>query len=272
MLQTIAQPSQDRNRGTKRASDDKRRMEAMRAAETSSHHDDREVTQHGESQSEHPQSRIELGNSRQEGGGIRLGRGNGDLDRFKVREKIIIVGDSMVRYTDTVVGLKEEGSGKICMPGAGIKQVMAQAAKAAEKAHDNSKIFVSGGGDSLIELGVEGTVNAIVDGLQNMEKANKHLYAAFIGIIHRPRASREYEILRNEVNSRVKVVIRTMIEEGHRVMYLDTDKSLKAEEHFAKDRIHLNRAGVGKLGKIILSGLYHGSYRRSEEESRNMRN
>ena len=218
MLPTIPQPSQDRNRGTKRASDGKRQMEAMRAAETSSHHDDSEVTQHGESQSEHPQSRIELGNSQQEGGDISLGRGNGGVDRFKGREKIIIVGDSMVRYTDKVVGLREEGSGKICIPGAGIKQVMAQAAKAAEKAHDNSKIFVSGGGDSLIELGVEGTVNAIVDGLQNMEKANKHLYSAFIGIIHRPRAGREYEILRNEVNSRAKVVIRTMIEEGHVVV------------------------------------------------------
>ena len=198
-------------------------------------------------------------------GSIQHEKKNLVANRFAGREKIIIVGDHMVKFTDKVVGLKEEGSSKICLPGAGIREVMTRAVDAAKKAHDNSKIFISAGGNGLRVMGVEWTVNAIVDGLKTIGKVNNQLYAACLGIIRCPRESEEYERMRCEVNSRVKVIIRTMIEEGERVMFLDTDRDLRVEEHFGRDRVHLNRAGVGKLGMIIRSGLYNKVIRNDKD-------
>ena len=72
--------------------------------------------------------------------------------------------------------------------------------------------------------------------------------------------------MRCEVNSRVNVIVRTMIDEGERVMFLDTDRDLRVGEHFGRDRVHLNRAGVGNLGTIILSGLYNKPIRNDKHK------
>ena len=83
------------------------------------------------------------------GQGERVSNGSGSDIGREGREKLIIVGDSMPRGVERYVKLKERGSCIKSIGGAGIKQIMREAAVKAEEAEPNSKMFICGGGNSL---------------------------------------------------------------------------------------------------------------------------
>ena len=200
-----------------------------------------------------------------------------DRSRFKGREKIKVVGASIVRYTDKVVGMKDEGSEKISLGGAGIKEIMEEAVSAAESAYDNTKLFINGGGNSLKILGVNETVNSVVQGLKRIESKNRFLYTVFIGICGRPKENRSYDYARRLTNQRIRQEIIEMQKKGSRVIFQDPDGMLHEDYHFARDGVHLNRSGVAQLGKLMKACLYdsrnfsEASRGRVEQSGRNDR-
>ena len=61
------------------------------------------------------------------------------------REKIIVIGESMIKYVDKIVGMDQQGSCKRSIRGAGIKQTMGEAIEAAEKNIRECQTFYSRG-------------------------------------------------------------------------------------------------------------------------------
>ena len=69
---------------------------------------------------------------------------NGVRNSMNSREKIIIVGSSIVRNVGKIVCMKDEGSYLRSIGGARIKQIMSEAIVAAEAATDDTVLFIQG--------------------------------------------------------------------------------------------------------------------------------
>ena len=139
------------------------------------------------------------------------GRGRQVEERRKQnREKLIVIGDSMVREVDKVVGMKEVGSFKKTLAGAGIKQIVSAAEDAAVKLVGEGSIFVQGGGNSLWALGPDKTVEAVMKGLDSITNKNRNCKVGFISILPRPRENAKYEDMRLYCNWKLQQEIEKM--------------------------------------------------------------
>ena len=108
------------------------------------------------------------------------------------RDSIVVIGSSMVRNINKVVGMKESGSFLRSIGGAGIKQIMGEAVLAANQASDGTKLFIQVGGNSLKHIRVQNIVRSIVDGVQDIYSANNRIAVSVLGLIPHPRENGLY--------------------------------------------------------------------------------
>ena len=176
---------------------------------------------------------------------------NRTRNSIKSREKIIIVGSSMVRNVGKIVGMKDEGSYLRSIGGAGIKQVMSEAIVAAEAAKDKTVLFIQGGNNSLKCLGADETVRSIVEGVREANSKNKQVWIVILSLIPRPREDGRYERERQRTNEKLKEEIFRLFKEGIKVTFTDIEDSMNVN-CFMKDGVHLNYEGNQVVGNIII--------------------
>ena len=171
------------------------------------------------------------------------------------RDKIGVVGDSMVRNIEKVVGMNEEGSCKKSIGGAGIYRVMREAVEVAKETPGNSKIFIVGGGNSLKQLGPEKTVQTIIEGAREIKKWNSKAIVTVFGLLPRPRENNWYERARCRTNEMLmEEISKLYAEEGVNIICKSLDDRMEVD-CFGRDGVHLNWKGNGVLGGSIVEML-----------------
>ena len=186
--------------------------------------------------------------ARQPGVNIRLvekeKRGSG-------KDRIVIVGDSMVRNVDRIVGMKEEGSFLKCISGAGVKQIMSEAVIASGKASENTKLFIHGGGNSLKTLGADETVRSIIEGVRQIGRTSQKVWTVVLSVAPRPKENGRYEAERLRTNEILFHEIVKLHKEGVKVTFMDMDLCMNLG-CFGRDGIHFNFEGNRVMGGIII--------------------
>ena len=173
-----------------------------------------------------------------------------------VKSKVVIIGSSHAKHLDKVVRMDEEGSYRVSMAGAGIKDIIEKAEEANIEMEGEGTVFIVGGGNSIMKMIPEEIVKITMRGVKRMleeKKAN----VCVLGILPRPREGREFERRRIYTNRRLKeeiIKIRQMTEEKNisPASFLDLDRVLSIDM-FAEDGVHLNPAGTSRVGKEIVS-------------------
>ena len=185
------------------------------------------------------------------------------------KDKIIVIGSSMVRNINKVVGMNVEGSFLRSIGGAGIKQIISEAINAAETATNNTKMFIQGGGNSLKTLGVDETVRSYVEGLREISRKNGNITTVVLSIIPRPREDFRYEQTRCRVNMILKEEIIKLYHEGIKVTFMNADPAINSE-CFSRDGVHFNYVGNGVLGRVIINVMRQAANIRLRAGSRGM--
>ena len=187
----------------------------------------------------------------------------------KTKEKIIIIGSSLVRNVDRVVSMKESGSFLKSFGGAGIKQIVSEAVVASKNAVGKTKLFIQGGGNSLKCLGAEETVKSVLEGLREIGRMNKNVWTIVLSLVPRPRENGRYEEERKRTNAMLFDEIVRLASEGLKVTFMDMDRCMNME-CFANDRVHFNFQGNKVFGKIIIGIINRKPMvSRSEGQGRN---
>ena len=169
-------------------------------------------------------------------------------------DKIMVIGDSMIKYVDRIVGLNQHGSFKRSIGGAGIKQIMGEAIEAAENTSGGAKLFIQGGGNSLKFIGVDQTVDSVLEGVREIHKRNKDICTVVLSIAPRPKENGLYNRNRELTNRILMEEIRKLYQEGIKVTFINMDVCLDSD-CFVQDGVHFNFKGNGALGKVIISAL-----------------
>ena len=175
--------------------------------------------------------------------------GKGNLIK---KDKIVVIGSSMVRNIERNVGMKEYGSYSRSIGGAGIKEIMNEAVEAAVKVTNKTLLFVEGGGNSLKCLGVEETVRSVVEGVRDIHRENKNVWTVMLSLIPRPRENWRYEEARLKTNERLFDECVRLYKEGVKVTFMNMDPGMNLD-CFAADQVHFNDYGKKALGRIIIS-------------------
>ena len=186
-----------------------------------------------------------VGKQRAQGGKRQVGNG-------RIKDKIVVIGSSMVRNVERNVSMKEKGSYSRSIRGAGIKEIMSEAVEAAIKTTEKTLLFIEGGGNSLKCLGVEETVRSVVEGVRDINRENKNLWTVVLSVIPRPRENWRYENARLEVNERLFEEVIRLHKEGVKVTFMNLDPGMNLE-CFAEDQVHFNDKGNRAMGKVIIS-------------------
>ena len=176
------------------------------------------------------------------------------------KPSIKIIGDSMIKNITRIVKCDKEGSGCFSKRGAGIKEIMLKVKEECSSAAEGSLIVVQGGGNSLKHIGVEDTVNSLVECIKEVRNNRKDLNIAVASILPRPCESGQYDNWRKKVNVEVqKQVCQMSLEavkakEGCGVAFLDMDCVMNPQK-FARDGVHLNQEGEQCVGSRILTWI-----------------
>ena len=125
-------------------------------------------------------------------------------------DRIMVIGDSMIKYVDRVVGLNQHDSFKRSIGGAGIKQIMGEAIAAAKNTSGGAKLFIQGRGNTLKFIGVEQTVDSVVEGVREIHKRNKDLCTVVLSIVPRPKENGLYNKNMELTNRRPMEEIRKL--------------------------------------------------------------
>ena len=174
------------------------------------------------------------------------------------RQKIIIIGDSMVTNLNKIVGMNEEGSYRQAIRGAGIKEIISQATEACndlKRKKTEGVVIIQGGGNSLKALGPDNTIRSIMDGLYQMTKENQYVQVVLSSILPRPRESGHYEEMRNYSNLHLSEQIEYLNESQNKdIIFMNCDPVMYVE-YFARDGVHLNYEGNKSLGIRIIKEI-----------------
>ena len=173
------------------------------------------------------------------------------------KDKIVIIGDSMIRNVDKNVGMKEEGSFKKCISGAGIKQIVSEAIIAAEKVTEKTKLFIQGGGNSLRTLGANETVRSIVEGVRQIGRTSQKIWTVVLSVAPRPRENGRYEAERLRTYEVLFHEIMKLNKEGLNVTFMDIDRWINPG-CFGRDGVHFNFEGNRVIGSIIINVITRG--------------
>ena len=169
------------------------------------------------------------------------------------KDKVVIIGDSMIRNVDKMVGMKEEGSYRKCLSGAGVKQIVSEAIVASEKVTEDTRLFIQGGGNSLKTLGAGETVRSIVEGARQICKTNQKVWTIVLSVAPRPRENGRYESERLKTNEMLFHEIKKLHkEDGLKVTFMGMDPCLNLD-CFGSDGVHFNFEGNKAISRIIIS-------------------
>ena len=184
------------------------------------------------------------------------------VNRRHKRKKlnIKIIGDSMVKNISKIVRCEKEGSSVFYKRGAGIKEIVEKTKEECANAKDGSLIVIQGGGNSLKYIGIEETVAAVVNCVQEIRTNRKDLNIAVTSILPRPREKRDYESWRKRENNEIQKNVCLMgansikNKEDDHISFLDMDCVLDPTM-FGQDEVHLNHEGELCLGRRILTWI-----------------
>ena len=173
--------------------------------------------------------------------------------RGKKRDPIIIIGSSMVGHVHKFVGMKEEGSYRKCLSGAGIGEIMNEAIKAAEKAPNGTKLFIQGGGNSLKHLGADETVRRIRDGVKVIRDINPTIWVIVLSLTPRPREKAWFEKLRLETNTKLWNELDNLAKkEDMALSIIDMDPEMMSKDLYGQDGVHFSYEGNRVFGQLIV--------------------
>ena len=176
----------------------------------------------------------------------------------KAPPPILMIGDSMIKNVGMKVRLTGNSSVK-CMRGANIGNVMKEVDKVAKDVSDEM-VIIQGGGNNLMETGVDKTVECMMSGIRRMKTTNKRVRVAVVSVMRRPVEMAEYETARMEVNKKLHSAVMERWAEYAKdksdggVSFIDMDHVV-TERMFDRDGVHLNEEGercmAGRLIKWI---------------------
>ena len=130
---------------------------------------------------------------------------------------------------------------------------MEDAIRAAESAYDNTDLFIYAGGNSLLPIGEEATVECIESGVRRISGANGRINNTVIcSIAPRMRASRIFKDMRLKTNRLIKDRVEELAREGIWISFLDLDLDLLDDAFYKEDGVHLNEGGVRVMGRCML--------------------
>ena len=174
------------------------------------------------------------------------------------RQKVIIIGDSMVTNLNKIVGMNEEGSYRQAIRGAGIKEIISRATEACKdlkRKKTEGVVIIQGGGNSLKALGPEDTIASIMDGLYEMTKENPYVQVILSSVLPRPRESGHYEEMRTYTNFHLKKQTEYLNESQNKdIIFMNCDPVMYVE-YFERDGVHLNYDGNKSLGIRIIKEI-----------------
>ena len=192
----------------------------------------------------------------------------GVTDLVKGRRKkrgptpIILVGDSMLRGLGCQEIRMSGESEQVVLPGARIDKVVDRAVDRVRRTEQDSPglVVIQGGGNGLLEVGVDETVRKVMEGVDSMRRGNADIQVAVMGVMRRPREGERYEWARREVNSRIsQALVERRLQGGYSarkgsLSYVDTD-SLLSNHGFAADGVHLSMEGRRAVGRRLVQWI-----------------
>lgn len=138
------------------------------------------------------------------------------------------------------------------MRGARMRQIGERAKRVTEDMNEGL-VIVQGGGNGLLQVGVDETVKQMKECVEVVKK--KRVRVAIVGIIHRPSETDEYERARMEVNRRVcegvlKMKMRDLKNdrEIRSCSFLSMDHVINLNM-FRQDGVHLNEDGTQAMSR-----------------------
>ena len=171
------------------------------------------------------------------------------VDATAVRQRPVasrntkIVGDSMIRGFGKYINVEEPGSELKSMPGAGILQIL-RVAKTILTHEYEGALIIQGGGNSLNVLGVERTVESMIQTVKEIHTKYQKCELLVMGIIPRPSEGQRYESMRRNVNRKLASEIDHMMglwgcRRGW-ISFLSPDEHLVTSD-FAVDSMHIKQ-------------------------------
>ena len=139
----------------------------------------------------------------------------------------------MVRRLDTAPEMGGDHTKmRICLPGAGIIEVLRMVSADPFPNEGDCMIVTQGGGNHLLDIGLKGTTEPIIRNMGELKKKRRELKILLCSILPRPRSGKEYEDFRRKINMELREVCKSFNEEGRRngdgdVIFMNMDTEMK---------------------------------------------
>ena len=175
--------------------------------------------------------------------------------------KLLLIGDSMIKYVDANRLMHTRKNDKLCIPGATIETIENEIVK--HYKHSNNDMYT----DVLVHVGTNNiphdhpniVINSLARLMHTVQKSFPRAEMYFSGII--PKYSNAYIIITDKINYALRNWCRV---NGYhfvdtRGLFVNSKYRIRFDRLSKNDRLHLNRAGVQALAKYFtfyLNTLY----------------
>ena len=204
------------------------------------------------------------------GAGVMAGVGGGAVQRAR---KLLLIGDSMIKYIDANRLMYTRKNDKLCLPGATIETIENEIVKQYKGGNNDAYT------DVLVHVGTNNIPhdhpNIVINSLARLMHTVRKIFPLAemycSGII--PKYSNAYIIITDKINYALRNWCR--VNGCHfvdtRGLFVNSKYRIRFDRLSKNDRLHLNRAGVQALAKYFtfylntLYGKFNAALQRQQE-------
>ena len=172
--------------------------------------------------------------------------------------KVVVVGDSLVRYLEDPLQTNTENDEKkrnrkvICKPGATMYQI-AEVVEKLDMGNEGGVVVIQGGGNNLLKIGARKTWERIRQAIWEMWEKNKNIAVIIVGITRRCKEPKAFEMQRKVMDEIMEEEVNAWTKERerkgcvppykHGVQFVSNDRVVKNRD-VSEDGVHLLKWGT----------------------------